>query len=80
MNNDLLAKYKNLPPRTRQLVETALSRPDLPLTDVAYLIGMAVNTMRPRMHGAYRALGCVGRVDLHARLAPLLLGLAQEKP
>lgn len=79
MSNDLLAKYNKLPPRTRKLIEMALARPDLPLTDVAYLIGMAVNTMRPRMHGAYRALGCSGRVDLHACLAPLLQGLAPAK-
>lgn len=79
MNNDLLANYNKLPPRTRQLVEMALARPDLPLTDVANLIGMAVSTMRTRMRRAYRDLGCFGRVGLHASLAPLLQGLAQAK-
>lgn len=80
MNNDLLAKYNKLPPRTRKLIDTAIARPDLPLTDVAYLIGMAVSTMRTRMRRAYRDLGCFGRVALHACLAPLLEGLAQEQP
>lgn len=77
--SDLLAKYNNLPPRTKEIIRMAISRPDLPLADVAYLIRMAIGTMRPRLHSAYRALGCSGRVELHARLAPLLQDVSEEQ-
>ncbi len=33
MNNDLLVRYLKLPPRTREIIQVAISRPELRLKD-----------------------------------------------
>lgn len=77
--SDLLAKYNSLPPRTKEIIRAAIARPDLHLTDVATTIGMAISTLRFRLRRAYRELCVEGRVELHARLAPLLQDVSEEQ-
>lgn len=78
MSHDLLARYAKLPPRTREIIRVATSRPELRLTDVATVIGMATSTLRFRLRVAYRKLDVEGRVELQARLGPLLEDAAEE--
>ncbi|MEQ1734985.1 MAG: hypothetical protein ABL886_00980 [Rhodoglobus sp.] len=81
MNPDeLLRRFEKLAPRSKELVLKAIERPELRLTDVAVLIGMGQGTMRDRIKKVYAGLDCDGRVDLHARLAPLLQASGLVEP
>lgn len=77
---ELLRQYGKLPPKTRLILAVSCARPELSLKDVAAQVGSAVSTLRSRLKVAYRQLECEGRVDLQARLGPLLERLHAEAP
>lgn len=68
----LLKAYASLPPKTRLIVRMACERPELSLVDIGRLCGIKESNLRGRMHDAYRFLQLEGRVDVVARLGPLL--------
>lgn len=69
---ELARKYASLPPRSRELVRVACERPELSLVNVAVTQGISISNLRKRMQAAYEALGVDGRVELVARLGPVL--------
>jgi hypothetical protein len=67
--DDRGARLARLRPRTRQLVEMLVRRPDLSVVDVARLIGLAESNARIRLHREVyppSGLDCEGRGHLSA--------------
>lgn len=73
MSADKSARLRGLPPRTRQLVEAVVRRPELSIVESAHLIGMRVHNARARLKEAYRLLDVEGRAHLVAEYRDTVL-------